>query len=103
MLIALGEADERFGAKAAHLGRLLREGYPVPAGFVIDDALGDDGWVQQLEPAVRALGGGPFAVRSSARGEDGAGASFAGQLHTAHSSSPWTTRCWLWPIPTAAP
>jgi pyruvate,water dikinase len=54
----------------------------VPAGFVIDDVLGDDGWIQELEVALRGLGPGPFAVRSSAVGEDGADASFAGQLHT---------------------
>lgn len=82
MLIALSRADERCGAKAANLARLLRRGFPVPAGFVIDDPLGDTGWVKELEPALRGLGAGPFAVRSSAVGEDGAEASFAGQLHT---------------------
>lgn len=82
MLLPLSEAGERCGAKAANLARLLREGVRVPAGFVIEDALGDDGWVQELEPALRCLGPGPYAVRSSALGEDGGEASFAGQLHT---------------------
>ncbi len=83
MLIPLREAGPRCGAKAVSLARLLREGFPVPAGFVIDDVLGDEGWVQELGPGLRRLGAGPFAVRSSALGEDGAAASFAGQLHTA--------------------
>ena len=83
MLIPLREADGRCGAKAANLGRLLRAGFDVPAGFVISDAIGDDGWRQELEAALRDLGSGPFAVRSSAFGEDGGQASFAGQLVTA--------------------
>lgn len=83
MLIPLREADERCGAKAANLGRLLREGVDVPAGLVIPDALGDDAWAQEIASALQGLGAGPFAVRSSAPGEDGTEASFAGQLHTA--------------------
>ena len=71
MLIPLREADGRCGAKAANLGRLLRAGFDVPAGFVISDAIGDDGWGRELEPALRDLGSGRFAVRSSAFGEDG--------------------------------
>jgi pyruvate, water dikinase len=82
VLIPLGEADGRCGAKAANLGRLLRAGFDVPAGFVISDAIGDDGWRQEIEPALRDLGSGRFAVRSSAFGEDGGQASFAGQLDT---------------------
>jgi pyruvate,water dikinase len=71
VLIPLREADGRCGAKAANLGRLLRAGFDVPAGFVISDAIGDDGWAQELKPALRDLGSGRFAVRSSAFGEDG--------------------------------
>jgi pyruvate,water dikinase len=71
VLIPLREAEGRCGAKAANLGRLLRAGFDVPAGFVISDAIGDDGWGQELEPALRDLGSGRFAVRSSAFGEDG--------------------------------
>ena len=82
MLIPLTDADGRFGAKAANLGRLLRAGFDVPAGFVIGDPVGDDGWAQEIEPALLALGSESFAVRSSASGEDGGRASFAGQLHT---------------------
>jgi pyruvate,water dikinase len=82
VLIPLGEADGRCGAKAANLGRLLRAGFDVPAGFVIADPVGDGGWVQEIGSALLHLGSGSFAVRSSASGEDGGQASFAGQLDT---------------------
>lgn len=81
MLVPLADAGARCGAKAANLGRLLRAGFAVPDGFVIDDPHAD-GWEDELAPALRRLGGGPFAVRSSALGEDGPEASYAGQLHT---------------------
>ena len=83
MLVPLGEADGRCGGKAANLARLLREGLPVPPGFVVLDALGTDGWVHEVGAALHDLGAGPVAVRSSALGEDGGEASFAGQLHSA--------------------
>jgi pyruvate,water dikinase len=82
VLVPLREADGRCGAKAANLGRLLRAGFDVPAGFVIGDPIGDDGWGRELESALLDLGSGSFAVRSSAFGEDGRQASFAGQLAT---------------------
>lgn len=82
MLIPLREADGRCGAKAANLGRLLRAGLDVPAGFVIGDAIGDDGWGQEIESALLDLGSRRFAVRSSTFGEDGGQASFAGQPNT---------------------
>ncbi|GAB2864999.1 hypothetical protein GCM10027176_78430 [Actinoallomurus bryophytorum] len=81
MLVPLADAHARCGAKATHLGRLLRAGFAVPDGFVIDDPRAE-GWEHELAPALRRLGRGPFAVRSSALGEDGSEASFAGQLHT---------------------
>jgi pyruvate,water dikinase len=71
VLIPLREADGRCGAKAANLGRLLRAGFDVPAGFVIADPIGDDGWGREIESALVDLGSGSFAVRSSAFGEDG--------------------------------
>ncbi|MFJ9448338.1 PEP/pyruvate-binding domain-containing protein [Kitasatospora sp. NPDC101235] len=88
MIIALSEASVRCGPKAANLGRLLRAGFAVPDGFVITDP-GAPGLARELAPALLALGGGPFAVRSSAPGEDGQAASFAGQLHTTlHAADP---------------
>jgi len=81
VLVPLAEAEGRCGTKAATLARLLRAGFAVPDGAVIPDPDGD-GWADVLGPALRALGGERFAVRSSGRGEDGGAASFAGQLHT---------------------
>jgi pyruvate, water dikinase len=81
MLVPLADTHARCGAKATNLGRLLRAGFAVPDGFVIDDPRAD-GWEHELAPALQRLGCGLFAVRSSALGEDGSEASFAGQLHT---------------------
>lgn len=77
----LAAADPRHGAKAAALARLVRAGFPVPDGIVLADPAAA-GWPEALAPALRALGAERFAVRSSAGAEDGARASFAGQLHT---------------------
>lgn len=63
------------GAKAANLARLIRSGFPVPAGFVV---VGEPSAERILE-AARVLGDAPLAVRSSAVAEDLAEASFAGQ------------------------
>lgn len=76
--VALAEADESCGAKATTLGRLRRAGVSVPDGVVVRTPAGA-GW---QAPLLARLGGGPFAVRSSARFEDGAATSFAGQLLT---------------------
>jgi len=79
------------GGKAASLARLAKEGFNPPAFFVISsDAfrMGKNGPVANtgLKPAlnlaIKALGDGPFAVRSSARQEDGAEHSHAGQFDT---------------------
>ena len=82
MLLDLAAADGRCGAKAATLGALLRGGFPVAPGVVLTDVPDDDAWPTALPAALRRLGAVPFAVRSSALGEDGADASFAGQLET---------------------
>lgn len=77
----------KFGGKAAQLGTAIRAGLPVPNGYGLDAALVDE--IVQGEPAARAAVEaactaltGPLAVRSSAIGEDSAGASFAGQHAT---------------------
>lgn len=72
---------EAFGGKAVQLATALGAGLPVPNGFALDWAavravVADDRqaitWLDALEDA------GPWAVRSSAIGEDSAEASFAG-------------------------
>src|SRR3954447_8259398 len=76
--------DAVFGSKAVGLGDAIRGELPVPPGFalagpVVDAvASGDDQAIEAGAESVRTLAG-PFAVRSSAVGEDSAGASFAGQ------------------------
>lgn len=81
------------GGKAAALGTLLRQGLPVPDGFVVPfaarpkdsadaaapvpDALRD-----ALAAALAGMGDPPVAVRSSAANEDTAGASAAGQYES---------------------
>jgi phosphohistidine swiveling domain-containing protein len=72
------------GGKAAVLGR-LQSAFAVPAFFVVSPhGFGSQGLLPQARQSISAalarLGKGPFAVRSSAIGEDGHQASFAGQL-----------------------
>jgi pyruvate, water dikinase len=80
------ESPDLFGGKAVQLGAALRAGLPVPPGvalstsFVDAIAAGDERAAMLLGDAHESFGG-PLAVRSSAIGEDSAGASFAGQ-HT---------------------
>lgn len=81
-IIALGEInDESVGGKAYGLARLVEMGLRVPAAFVISEALPGI-YPGDLESCCGELGSGKLAVRSSARGEDGADASFAGQYDT---------------------
>jgi len=98
------------GNKATRLARLARNGMPVPEGFCLGpqafwqslrrlgvtdltdrrseclDALRSVSLGPEIEAAVadalRRLGGGPFAVRSSALDEDVAESSFAGQYRS---------------------
>lgn len=76
------------GGKAVELGAALRAGLPVPTGFALSVALvdavasGDAGARARVERTFEHLGGDPVAARSSAVGEDGATASFAGQHAT---------------------
>ena len=61
------------GGKAAALARLAELGFNPPAFFVIPaETLEMNTPYAELSAAVEALGTGPYAVRSSARQEDGA-------------------------------
>jgi phosphohistidine swiveling domain-containing protein len=73
-IVRLGDARDGFGGKAGHLAALLAGGFEVPDGFAIAPDAPLDGVRAHLE----ALGDVPVAVRSSAIGEDGTSASFAG-------------------------
>ena len=71
------------GGKAAALSRLAESGFAPPAFFVIRAEAFDSGApLEGLGDALAKLGTGPFAVRSSARQEDGAQHSHAGQFDT---------------------
>lgn len=76
----------RVGGKAAALGELIRLGVPVPPGFVIPagsfNEPADPAYADALDAAFDSLGTSYVAVRSSAVAEDGAAASWAGQLQT---------------------
>jgi pyruvate,water dikinase len=77
---------DRFGGKSASLGELLHAGIPVPPGFAISTEAGEELTdILRRDIAARYDGLGervPVAVRSSARGEDSAEATFAGQQDT---------------------
>jgi hypothetical protein len=88
-IIALAQAHDeaRSGGKAAGLARLLDGGFAVPDGVVLPADLlatwepsrpAPDAVVTAVKTATEQLGAGPFAVRSSAVGEDGTDASYAG-------------------------
>ncbi len=80
-LAAAVDADG-FGGKAAQLAAALSAGLPVPGGYALDwesvqaAVDGDPRICDALSGGV--LGERPWAVRSSAIGEDSAAASFAG-------------------------
>ncbi|MDP3737623.1 MAG: PEP/pyruvate-binding domain-containing protein [Hyphomonadaceae bacterium] len=74
------------GGKGAALAKLAAK-FPVPAFFVIPAEGFDDAGLQaeakaELADALKTLGAGPFAVRSSGREEDGADSAHAGQFET---------------------
>ncbi|MDG2046448.1 MAG: PEP/pyruvate-binding domain-containing protein [Halioglobus sp.] len=73
--------DASAGGKAYGLARLLAMGLPVPPAFVLRNACAD-AFPDKLDQAYRDLGMEAVAVRSSALGEDGTEASFAGQYDT---------------------
>lgn len=81
-LVPLADAvDEgEFGGKGAQLAAALRAGLPVPGGYAlgwaaVETAVAGDA---DLGAELAGLAPGPWAVRSSAIGEDSAAASFAG-------------------------
>jgi pyruvate,water dikinase len=88
-VVALHEAhhEPAYGGKAASLAAALRAGLPVPPGAALESSFVDRLAAGDAN-AVGALLGSPhvpdvrLAVRSSAVGEDSAGASFAGQHAT---------------------
>src|SRR4051794_28309672 len=85
-VVPLAEARDHavFGSKAVGLGDATRGGLPVPPGVALSGpvveavASGEAAATREVAESVCSLAT-PFAVRSSAVGEDGADASFAGQ------------------------
>ncbi len=73
--------NEEVGGKAKGLAELTQMGLPVPPAFVIQHADGKN-HPENLEQHYNDIGAGLVAVRSSAIGEDGEDASFAGQYET---------------------
>src|SRR5207249_10138646 len=67
------------GGKASSLAKLMQAGLPVPPGFVVGESCPAR---LAAGPAVALAQGRPLVVRSSAAGEDGRAASFAGQLES---------------------
>jgi pyruvate,water dikinase len=68
----------KVGHKAATLSQLCRWAYPVPEGWVLPPGDDPEPLVQLLQPTAER----PLVVRSSAIGEDTAGASAAGQYES---------------------
>lgn len=134
---AADSGPEELGGKGASLDRLLKLGYRVPPGFCVtttafrrqmaattgvgsgeldpplDDDLRDElaaSVARLVDVAEPAFDGVPrFAVRSSAIGEDGSTASFAGLHETElgvapEDVGPAVRRCWasLWSAPAVA-
>ena len=75
-----GEPLSRVGGKGAGLGKLVAAGCRVPPFFVVPPQM--QVAPTELAEALREIGPGPYAVRSSAVAEDSSMASFAGQLET---------------------
>src|SRR5439155_22887903 len=82
--LAKARDESIYGAKAVGLGQAARGGLAIPPGFALAGdiveavAAGKASAIKQLARATRSMRG-PLAARSSAVGEDGADASFAGQ------------------------
>jgi len=88
----LGPEEQAYaGGKGGSLAKLAQAGYPVPDGFVIlptafdEDEWTADAWAEVQARVQRMRQADPnvaFAVRSSAKSEDSAQASFAGEFET---------------------
>lgn len=76
---AAGAGEAVVGGKAMGLARIVALGLPVPDAIVL--SVGWAGGEEELAAAVRDIRP-PFAVRSSAVGEDSSGRSAAGQFET---------------------
>ena len=74
------EHFERLGGKARALALLSEVGCNIPPWFAVTDY--DDSLRDEITRCAGKLGSNRFAVRSSARGEDGVEHSFAGQYDT---------------------
>jgi phosphohistidine swiveling domain-containing protein len=74
-------SGHQVGGKASGLAELSAIGLSVPPAFVIVNAR-VDAYPADLLQRYEEIGGGKVAVRSSAIGEDGEQASFAGQYET---------------------
>jgi pyruvate,water dikinase len=72
------------GEKAFYLSKMIKDGFPIPKGLVLSNAifkaknLAD--YKAEIEAELAKLSAASYMVRSSAIGEDGDAASFAGQL-----------------------
>ena len=85
MLVSQNAATDpqAVGGKAAALSQLAGLGFNPPPFFVIRaEAFASHAPPKGLSDRIAALGEGPFAVRSSARAEDGIEHSHAGQFET---------------------
>jgi pyruvate, water dikinase len=76
-----------YGGKAAQLGAAIAAGLPVPSGLalswdLVETLAGDEAALRTWSDMLLDTLAPPLAVRSSAIGEDSAGASFAGQHQT---------------------
>jgi rifampicin phosphotransferase len=88
--VRLADAAE-VGGKAASLGELMAAGAHVPEGIVLPAVAAEMTNAQRqslIDEAVRELGDGPFAVRSSGVREDGAEHSYAGIYETVLDVAP---------------
>jgi phosphohistidine swiveling domain-containing protein len=74
--------DLKAGGKAMGLSRLATMGFDIPPALVLTHLNGQSLTDDFLASVTDRLGTGPLAVRSSAEGEDGAYASYAGQFDT---------------------